>query len=531
MAVMLRTQRDGTPRPKWYAEYKDENGKRKIINTGVKWQGTPPASGSLRERGDAAFELTRENAESVLESYRDEAQRKGNSINLMERLVEAKTGKANEYKKIADLADCWRKIPRESPASPAYLTQCAAVFASFERFMQERNPGALALYQVTPEDAAAWLADSQARYTPKTHRDRYVLLRAAFARFLPVGFNNPFPKIGRQSKAKAGIIHRKPFTPEELQKLIETARADAFLFPLVVCAVCTGLRRGDVCSLRWDAVDLLGNALTVKTSKTGETVSIPIFEQLRAVLESTEKGRSPYVFPEARKMLVENPAGLSWRFKKLIVQALSKQPKTLPTEAAALTPADVQEIRKRIGDADRAGLVLECYRLSLAGDGYKRIAEKMDLPRGTVSHYVRRAVAITGKRGPQTQGKIGRKAITDLTRVQREKGQNAASVRDWHALRTTWVTLALMAGIEMEVVRSVTGHATVDVVVKHYFKPQQKQFHAALIGSMPEAITGTKAKTKALPAAAEMAVILERVQAGTATEKDKKRLRVLAAKL
>jgi len=83
----------------------------------------------------------------------------------------------------------------------------------------------------------------------------------------------------------------------------------------------------------------------------------------------------------------------------------------------------------------------------------------------------------------------------------------------------------------MEVVRSVTGHATVEVVLRHYFKPQQKQFHAALIGSMPEAITGAKQKTKALPAADEMAVILERVQAGTATEQDKKRLRAFAAKV
>jgi len=40
-----------------------------------------------------------------------------------------------------------------------------------------------------------------------------------------------------------------------------------------------------------------------------------------------------------------------------------------------------------------------------------------------------------------------KKAIARVTRAPREVGQKAASVRDWHALRTTFVTLALSAGV------------------------------------------------------------------------------------
>ena len=50
MAVMLKRQRDGAFRSVWYGEYTDEHGKRKVINTGVRWRDTPPASERLRSR-------------------------------------------------------------------------------------------------------------------------------------------------------------------------------------------------------------------------------------------------------------------------------------------------------------------------------------------------------------------------------------------------------------------------------------------------------------------------------------------------
>jgi integrase len=536
MGTKLLKQKDGqTWRPYWYGAF-DVDGKRKIINTGVKWTGTPPASGSLRDPGDIAFERSRAKAEAIVEAQRDESKSKGNATHLVERLIEAKTGTALEYTRIDELADKWSKLPREGDVGTGHIEQCRVVFASFADFMQERNPDAVHLYQVTAEDAAAWLAKIQAKYARNTRRVYYTLLRGAFGRFLPVGYNNPFPKLAtHRGKAINETVHRKPFTPDELQKLLETARNDAFMFPLVTCAVCTGLRRGDVCSLRWDAVDMEKNALTVKTSKTGETVSIPIFEPLRAVLESIPKGRSPYVFPEAQKMHEENPTGLTYRFKRLIVEALTERPKAIPVGSVAMTETDEKAIREHEHDATRRARVLECYRLNLSGYGYKRIAAKTGLPLGTVAEYIRRAVAVTGKKAPRQQAESPQDAIETLTRRKREKGTRDASVLDWHALRTTWVTLALMAGVEMEVVRSVTGHATVEVVLRHYFKPQQEQYHAALARGMPAIITGKgtsqKTKSKALPPGEELAEIAAKVTAGTATEKDKKRLRVLAAKV
>jgi hypothetical protein len=74
-----------------------------------------------------------------------------------------------------------------------------------------------------------------------------------------------------------------------------------------------------------------------------------------------------------------------------------------------------------------------------------------------------------------------------------------ASVRDFHALRTTWITLALMQGMPLELVQTVTGHATAEIVMEHYFKPQREQLRAAmqnclpgLLSSKPEPFTPTE---------------------------------------
>jgi hypothetical protein len=50
----------------------------------------------------------------------------------------------------------------------------------------------------------------------------------------------------------------------------------------------------------------------------------------------------------------------------------------------------------------------------------------------------------------------------------------------------TWITLALAAGVPLELVQRVTGHRTVEVVMKHYFRPGREDFRAAILKAMPK---------------------------------------------
>jgi len=88
------------------------------------------------------------------------------------------------------------------------------------------------------------------------------------------------------------------------------------------------------------------------------------------------------------------------------------------------------------------------------------------------------------------------KAASITSLKERENGNRRASVRDFHSFRTTWITLALSAGVPMELVRRVTGHATVDVVLKHYFRPGRKEFRSALQDAMPKLLTDGVATTE-----------------------------------
>lgn len=76
----------------------------------------------------------------------------------------------------------------------------------------------------------------------------------------------------------------------------------------------------------------------------------------------------------------------------------------------------------------------------------------------------------------------------------REKGLHIANVRGFHSFRVTWITMALAAGVPMELVRRVTGHKAAEVVLKNYFKPGREDFRKVLEGAMPTLMLGEPEK-------------------------------------
>lgn len=76
----------------------------------------------------------------------------------------------------------------------------------------------------------------------------------------------------------------------------------------------TGQRRGNVCSMRWDEIDLARKVWTIPAEKfkTGKAVQVPLAEQAVDILKNREKAhhkrdweegdeRAGYVFPSARR--------------------------------------------------------------------------------------------------------------------------------------------------------------------------------------------------------------------------------------
>jgi len=531
-SVRLKRQRNGGFRDHWYGQYRMD-GKQRELNLNIRWRGIPPASGSLREPGDERFEASRKEAEKALAAHIEEERHKGRAEHLTERLIESKTGRPVEYARIVDMAEAWRRIGREAPASERYLKACDAIFKRFVDFMQSRNRPTVHLYEVTQEDAATFVAGIQGELSQKSVRDNIKILNNSFARFLPVGAKNPFEAfVGKRASSKSQTVHRKPFTPEELKALLDTSAHDDFMHPLITAAACTGMRRGDVCNLKWTAVDWKGSMLAVKASKTEAAVEIPIFKPLLSVLEDAKGNGSPFVFPAAAQMLETNPDGLTWRFKKIVAQALGGNSHTnrstsipaeeIEAEALAAINANMPEGNRR----DRMENILRRY---CAGASFREIVAATGYCKATVSNDLHKIEDMIDKRFLRVQSPSIKRAVREATQEKRGNGQRAASVRDWHALRATFVTLALAAGVPVELVRRVTGHTTVDVVLKHYFKPDREQFREALTDAMPGILTG--GKQRRIKPANELATLAGKIADGKATEEDRDRFKKLAEKV
>jgi len=191
LSVRLKRQRDGRPRPHWYGQYMVE-GRYREINLNIRWQGTPPASGKGGERGDTAFEISREKARTALTDFVDESKRKGRAEHLTERLIESKTGRAVSYVRIDDLHSRWISMRGRKQINPRYAELCRMQFQRFDDFLKTRNPKAVYLYEIATEDAEAYLAWLWDRFAAGTVRFAFKLVANTVPKLLPAGAVNPF---------------------------------------------------------------------------------------------------------------------------------------------------------------------------------------------------------------------------------------------------------------------------------------------------------------------------------------------------
>ncbi len=455
MPLEFRRKLDGTFREYWYGSF-EVDGKRHCVNLNVRITGKPPASMSLKEEGDQAFERSRATALAKLNSLIEEARTKRGAVNLVEKLYEIKTGEQIKTIKLIHLPDEWSKIPRRRKLNEKYAYQSRVILAKFASFIQKQNSHAAEIAHVTRTAAQAFMdAEANRGMTAKTWNDTLKLLRATFKHLLPAGSINPFSNIPTR---ETETIFRVPFNPEELKAIVDAAQADDFIRPVLMTAICTAMRRGDCCLLKWKDVDLDRRFITVKTAKTGQTVSIPIFPMLYDELNRHSSSEASdrrslsaggYVFPEQAAMYRHNPDGITWRVRKVFAAAGFK------------------DLKQGVGEQDN---------------------------------------------GETIRGEI---------HVERKEGGRRASIRDFHSFRVTWVTLALTAGVPMELVQKVTGHKTAEIVLKHYFQPGQEEFRHALQSAMPKLLTNGQKTPKE-----QMIRILDRTTLKT-WQKDVKHLRKL----
>ncbi len=278
---------------------------------------------------------------------------------------------------------------------------------------------------------------------------------------------------------------RIPLTRSQLKAVFDAARHDALLYPLLVAAAYTGLRLGDLCNLKWAAVDLAAGLVTVPATTARQFATLPILPPLRAVLEE-QRARCDtsrvFVFPEAaRRYNYKNGHGIHSLRGTLLVgakvfigQALNAPPPSARLDAATSLPSlpDVMaHIQKARFAAAKAARMATTYRLFLEGRSYAQIAAVTGRGKGQCSEDLHAVETLVGRRLRPGRVRHARnaRAAADLIQLTRRASGGASrqtSLYGWRSFRPAFCLLALEAGIPTGTIEQVVGRATMAQTLK-----------------------------------------------------------------
>lgn len=166
-------------------------------------------------------------------------------------------------------------------------------------------------------------------------RQNYMILHAALQRAVD-------DKLIRHNVATGSKIppkkarEMKPLTHVEIRNFLIQAREEG-VYPIAMLELSTGLRRGELCGLQWDDLNLDSGALRVtrqiyrtkngleilplKTKQSERTIYLPqpVLEELKEYKQSAE---SRWIFPSSQKPdSPRDPTGLSKRISNVMKHA------------------------------------------------------------------------------------------------------------------------------------------------------------------------------------------------------------------
>lgn len=179
---------------------------------------------------------------------------------------------------------------------PATLRQYETQWDRFMLWMREHHPDRKAVEAVDHDTARAFIASVRAARTANTANKYLRFLSTVWTVLRKDGRTdaaNPWANIAAVKEVQQG---RRELTLEELRHVCQSAQGD--LRPLVAIGLYTGLRLGDVSTLKWSEVDLERGIICRIPSKSQEPkpVLIPIHPTLAAMLAELDRD-GKYVLP------------------------------------------------------------------------------------------------------------------------------------------------------------------------------------------------------------------------------------------
>ncbi|MFC1683157.1 tyrosine-type recombinase/integrase [Candidatus Zixiibacteriota bacterium] len=158
-----------------------------------------------------------------------------------------------------------------------------------ERYLEDITPKMIEEYRLRRK--------KQGRENATINRE-HALLKAMFTKAIHWGYvnDNPAKKVPMaKEKARARFLSK-----EEIKSLLEAAESDKapYLRPIIILAITTAMRKGEILSLKWEDVDLDRRVIHIKHTKNDQPREVPIMDCLFETLSAWRKKRldNCYVF-------------------------------------------------------------------------------------------------------------------------------------------------------------------------------------------------------------------------------------------
>lgn len=246
--------------------------------------------------------------------------------------------------------------------------------------------GAVALVAVTPSmisEARDQLAATPTRLggprSPATVNRSRAALAAVFRAAVRDWHwleNTPMPAVSRGAESPGIVRYLCDDERKRLLAACRSSRAAAWLYPLVMLALATGARRGELLGLKWADVDLQRGQVVFHVTKNRERRAVPVAgvaidalrklagdapDPARLVFEGPEEGKPVYI-EQAWREVQANAQITDFRFHDLRHSAasyLAMSGATAPEIAAVLGHKTLQMVKRyaHLGEQHTASVV------------------------------------------------------------------------------------------------------------------------------------------------------------------------------
>jgi integrase len=150
------------------------------------------------------------------------------------------------------------------------------------------------LFEITPQMIEEYKSERLKKIKPATVNRELSCLKHLYTKAIEWSYvkNNPVSKVKKLKEPPGRIRYLEP---KEINVLL--ANCAPHIKSIAICALNTGMRRGEILSLKWSNVDLRNKTIVLKETKNNELRIIPINDHLYETLKSLPQYfKRDYVF-------------------------------------------------------------------------------------------------------------------------------------------------------------------------------------------------------------------------------------------